>query len=102
MNQQLLRKVEKMQKEMLAAQKEIEETLFTKKTGVVTVTVSGTRELKEVVIDSDFTIDGPEDVEMLGDMIVAACNLAYKEIEKMTEEKMGKYQSLLGGFGSFF
>jgi len=35
-------------------------------------------------------------------MIVAACNLAYKDIEKMTEEKLGKYQDLLGGMGSFF
>ena len=80
----------------------IEESVFSKKTGVVTVTVTGTKEVKEVAIDEDFTIEGPEDLEMLGDMIVAACNLAYKDIEKMTEEKLGKYQALLGGMGSFF
>ncbi|HHU24069.1 MAG: YbaB/EbfC family nucleoid-associated protein [Bacilli bacterium] len=102
MNQQLIRKVQKMQQEMMAAQKEIEESVFSKKTGVVTVTVTGTKEVKEVAIDEDFTIEGPEDLEMLGDMIVAACNLAYKDIEKMTEEKLGKYQALLGGMGSFF
>jgi len=82
MNQQLIRKVQKMQQEMMAAQKEIEESVFSKKTGVVTVTVTGTKEVKEVAIDEDFTIEGPEDLEMLGDMIVAACNLAYKDIEK--------------------
>ena len=68
----------------------------------MTVTVTGTKEVKEVVIDQDFTVEGPDDLEMLGDMIVAACNLAYKDIEKMTEEKLGKYQDLLGGMGSFF
>ena len=102
MNQQLIRKVQKMQQEMMAAQKEIEEAVFTKKTGAVTVTVTGTKEVKEVVIDQDFTVEGPDDLEMLGDMIVAACNLAYKDIEKMTEEKLGEYQDLLGGMGSFF
>ena len=102
MNQQLIRMVLKMLQELMAAQKEIEESVFSKKTGVVTVTVTGTKEVKEVAIDEDFTIEGPEDLEMLGDMIVAACNLAYKDIEKMTEEKLGKYQALLGGMGSFF
>jgi DNA-binding protein YbaB len=32
-------------------------------------------------------------------MIVAACNLAYKQIEKTTQEKMSKYSALLGGMG---
>lgn len=101
MNQQaMLRKIKKMQDEMMATQKEIEETVFTASAGgVVSVEVYGTKELKEVKVDASFEAEGPEDYEMLSDMIVAACNEAYKEIEKTTQTKMSKYQALLGGFG---
>ncbi len=101
MNQQaMLRKIKKMQDEMMATQKEIEETVFTASAGgVVTVEVYGTRQLKAVKVDDSFEAEGKEDYEMLSDMIVAACNEAYKQIDRTTDEKMGKYQSLLGGMG---
>ncbi|HHX80281.1 MAG TPA: YbaB/EbfC family nucleoid-associated protein [Acholeplasmataceae bacterium] len=103
MNQQLLKKVKKMQEEMIAAQQEIEATSFYASSGgVVDVEVKGTKELVKVTIKEDFEIESKEDLEMLGDMIVAACNQAYKEIEKAIQEKMGQYQSLLSGFGGLF
>ena len=43
--------------------------------------------------------ESKEDLEMLGEMIVAASNEAYKQIDKTTQEKMGKYSALAGGFG---
>ena len=99
MNQQaMLRKVRQMQKEMLDTQREIENTEFTATSNVVTVVLMGTKELKSVVIDPDFEVEDKEDLEMLSDMIVAAA-IAYREIEKTTEAKMGKYQALLGGMG---
>lgn len=99
MNQQaMLRKVRQMQQEMMRAQAEIEQTEFRESAGgVVTVVVMGTKELAQVIIDPSFEAESAEDFEMLGDMITAACSNAYKHIEKMTEEKLGKYQSLLGG-----
>ncbi len=101
MNQQaMLRKIKKMQDEMMATQKEIEETVFTASAGgVVSVEVYGTKELKAIKVDDSFEAEGPEDYEMLSDMIVAACKEAYKEVEKTTQAKMSKYQALLGGFG---
>ena len=103
MNQQaMLRKIRQMQKEMLDTQKEIENTEFTATSNVVTVVVMGTKELKSVEIDPDFEVEGPEDLEMLGDMVVAACAIAHRQVEKTTEEKMAKYQSLLGGMGGMF
>lgn len=104
MNQQaMLRKIQKMQAEMVATQKEIEQTVFKASAGgVVSVELYGTKELKSVMVDSSFEADGAEDLEMLGDMIVAACSDAYKQIDKMTEEKMSKYQALLGGMGGLF
>ncbi|MFA6827652.1 MAG: YbaB/EbfC family nucleoid-associated protein [Bacilli bacterium] len=101
MNQQaMLKKIKKMQDEMVATQQEINNTVFYASAGgVVSVEMYGTKELKKVSVSSDFEAEGKEDYEMLGDMIVAACNQAVKEIELVTEEKMNKYQSMLGGFG---
>lgn len=103
MNQQLLRKIKKMQEEMVATQEEIEATSFYASAGgVVGVELKGTKELVKVSIEEGFEVETPEDLEMLGEMIVAACNQAYKEIEKTTKEKMGKYNDMLGGFGGLF
>ncbi|MGD9605547.1 MAG: YbaB/EbfC family nucleoid-associated protein [Bacilli bacterium] len=104
MNQQaLLQKVKKLQKEMVETQKEIEQTSFYASAGgVVNVEVKGTKELIKVNIEEGFEVEAPEDLEMLSDMVVAACNQAYKEIEKVTKEKMSKYNELLGGFGGLF
>lgn len=104
MNQQvMMRKLMKMKQEMEDTQKELNETEFTASAGgIVTVTVLGTKELVNIEISSDFEIDGSEDLEMLQDMIIAACNTAYKNVDKTTEEKMEKYNALLGGYGGLF
>jgi DNA-binding YbaB/EbfC family protein len=104
MNQQvMLRKLKKMQDEMLQTQREIEETVFKASAGgVVTVEIYGTKEIKAVKVSEDFDVEGKEDLEMLSDMVVAACNETYKKIDKVTEEKMSKYSALTGGFGGLF
>lgn len=104
MNQQvMLRKLKKMQDEMLQTQREIEETVFTASAGgVVVVEMFGTKELKAVKIDESFEAEGKEDYEMLSDMIVAASKEACKQIDKTTAQKMEKYSALTGGFGGLF
>ena len=104
MNQQgLMKKIKKMQEEMIQTQQEIENTVFYASAGgVVNVEVYGTKELKAINVEDDFEIESKEDIEMLNEMIVAACNQAYKEIEKTTKERMEKYNSMLGGFGGLF
>ncbi|MBR2890864.1 MAG: YbaB/EbfC family nucleoid-associated protein [Bacilli bacterium] len=104
MNQQaMLRKMRQMQKELQETQEEIANTDFKQSAGgVVTVTVKGTKEIVSVEISEDFEAESKEDLEMLQDMIVAACNNAYKEIDKTTEEKMAKYQAFFGGMGGLF
>ena len=104
MNQQvMLRKLKKMQDEMLQTQKEIEETVFTASAGgVVSIEMYGTKELKSVKIDDGFEAEGKEDFELLSDMIVAACKEACNKIDKTTAQKMEKYSALTGGFGGLF
>ena len=104
MNQQvMLRKLKKMQDEMLQTQREIEETVFKASAGgVVSIEMYGTKELKAVIIDESFEAEGKEDYEMLSDMIVAASKEACKQIDKTTAQKMEKYSALTGGLGGFF
>lgn len=103
MNQQaMLKKIKKMQEEMVAAQEELEATSFYASSGgVVSVEVKGTKELVKVSIDESFEAESKEDLVMLEEMVVAACNQAYRDVEKATKEKMGKYSDMLGGFGGF-
>lgn len=104
MNQQaMLRKVRAMQQEMLKTQEEISLSDFTGSAGgVVTVTVKGTKELDKIVISENFEIESKDDLDMLAEMIVAACSVCYEQIEKTTEEKLSKYQAFFGGMGNLF
>ena len=101
MNQQvMMRKLMKMKQEMEQTQQEIFDTEFKASAGgIVEVVVMGTKELVEVNIDKDFEATSAEDLELLQDSIVAACNQAYKDIDDTTEEKMKKYAALTSGFG---
>jgi DNA-binding YbaB/EbfC family protein len=60
--------------------------------GMVTVKMDGQKNLLSVKIDPE----AAGDVEMLQDMIVAACNEGIKKVEDETKQKMG---GLLGGLG---
>ncbi|MCK9536429.1 MAG: YbaB/EbfC family nucleoid-associated protein [Bacilli bacterium] len=103
MNQNLLRTIKKMQEEMVTTQQEIESTIFYASAGgVVNVEVKGTKELIKVTIENSFQAESTDDLEILGEMVVAACNQAYQEIDKTIKEKMGKYNDMLGSFGGLF
>lgn len=101
MNQAMIRKVQQMQKDMKKTQDEIVNTEFTATCGVVTVTMMGDNSLKQITFEEGFSATDKEDLEMLADMIVAAAHQTQDEISRFTEEKMQKYQALLGGFGGF-
>ena len=60
--------------------------------GMVTVKMDGHKNVLEVKIDPEVA----GDVEMLQDMVVAACNEAVKKVDEETKSKMG---GLLGGMG---
>lgn len=102
MNQQaLMKKLKQLQDEMVETQREIEATLFTASAGgVVTIEMLGNKKLVKVDIDPSFEAHNSDDFEMLSDMIVAACQIAIDDIDKFTEEKKRKYQSMLG-YGGF-
>lgn len=89
-----MKMIQQMQNRMVKIQQELEEAVVegTAGGGVVTVQVSGQREMKSIKIDPS-AVD-PEDVEMLEDLVLAAVTDAMEKAAKLNEEKMS---ALTGG-----
>lgn len=94
--QAMLRQAQNLQKEMLKSQEEINNSTFYDENGIVKVTMKGNRKLEKVEITSENDLS-KDDIEMLEDMILVAVNGALEQIDKKTEEKMGKYTKGIPG-----
>lgn len=95
----MMKQAQKMQQDLMKMQEDLETQSYTASAGggVVKATVSGKREVTEVVIDPE-AVD-PEDVEMLQDMIVAAVNEALRMAEDASAQSMSRITGSLGGLG---
>lgn len=93
--QALMNQAKQMQKEITKVQQEIENTEFIGNNGLVTVKMMGNKLVKEVKIEEDKEI--LDDLSILQDMIILATNDAINKINKKTEEKLGKYSSMMPG-----
>jgi nucleoid-associated protein EbfC len=87
--QQMMAQVQQMQKDMELAQEQLRHEVVEASAGggMVTVKVSGALEVKEIAIDPA-AVD-PEDVEILGDMMLAAVNEALRMAQELAESKLG-------------
>ncbi len=98
---QMMKQVQKMQKDMLAAQEQLagETVSSSAGGGMVTVTVSGDLVVKDIKIDPA-AID-PEDAELLQDMVLAAVNEAVRQAQELAATRMGGVTGGLdlGGLG---
>lgn len=93
--QAMLRQAQNMQKEMMKTQEEINNMTFIGENGFVKVTMKGTKRIEKVEISNN-ELDS-SDIELLQDMILVAVNSSLEQIDKITEEKMGKYTRGLPG-----
>jgi DNA-binding YbaB/EbfC family protein len=88
-NQNMMKQVQKMQADMLAAQ----EALATMEVegsaggGMVKAVVTGAGELRSVSISAD--VVDPDDIEMLEDLVVAAVTEAMRASQELQSEQMG-------------
>jgi DNA-binding YbaB/EbfC family protein len=91
---QMLKQVQKMQADMMKAQEALaNETIEASAGGgMVTVTITGDLQVKDIKIDAD-AID-PEDPELLQDMVLAAVNEAIRQAQELAATRMG---GLTGG-----
>ena len=93
----MMKQAQKLQNDMMKAKEEIDKMEFSSTNGLVTVKINGKKEVIDVVIekDADFSLD---DLEMLQDMIRIATNEAMEQVDKVTEDKMGRFSSMPGLF----
>lgn len=95
--QAILKQAQNMQKDMLKIKEEIDNTIFIGESNLVKVEVYGTKQIKSIKINCDDDIESDE-IEMLEDMTMVAINSAMKQIDEVTEKKMGKFNSIPGLF----
>ena len=95
----MMEQVQQMQTQMQQAQEELknETVQATAGGGMVTVTATGSGEIKEIKIDPK-AID-PDDPEMLEDMVLAAVNEALRSSQSLIESKLGPAMGGLHGLG---
>ena len=93
----LMKQAQRMQRQMEESQKELETKEFTAKAGggAVEVTVTGKKEVMKVKLSQE--VVDPDDVEMLGDLVMAATNEALRMAEDANAEVMNKMTGGLGG-----
>lgn len=93
--QAMMKQAQQLQKKMMDEKKAIDSKVFTGKSSLVSITMTGNKKVTGVDINMD-SIES-DDKEMLEDMIMLAVNDAITQIDKETEEKMGKYTQGLPG-----
>ncbi len=99
--QQLARQAQKMQEEMDAASKELDEKEYSAAAGggVVKATVKGSLEVQSIEISKD--VVDPEDIETLSELVIAAVNEAIRQARDEKSETMDKISGGLNVPGLF-
>lgn len=90
----LMKEAQRLQSEMAKMQEAAKQKTVEASSGggMVTVVASGAGEIISITIDKE--VVNPDDVEMLQDLVKAACNEALKRATDMVNEEMSK---LTGG-----
>ena len=93
--QAMMKQAQKLQKDMMNAKKEIDETEFECTKSFVTVKAMGNKKIKSIKIGMESI--SKDEVEMVEDLMLVAVNELMDKIDKETEKKMGKYTQGMPG-----
>lgn len=93
--QAMMKQAQKLQKDMMNAKKEIDETEFECTKSFLTVKAMGNKKIKSIKIDMENI--SKDEIEMVEDLILVAVNELMDKIDKETEKKMGKYTQGMPG-----
>ena len=90
----IMKEAQKLQAQMAALQEEVgkKKVEATAGGGMVTVEANGKQELTAVRIDPE--VVNKDDVQMLEDLVLAACNEALRKSRELVQQELGK---LTGG-----
>ncbi|CCY45639.1 nucleoid-associated protein Sgly_0162 [Clostridium sp. CAG:1193] len=92
--QAMMQQAQKLQRDMMKSKEEIDSKTFTSKQSLVEIEMKGNKEVTRVKINAEEL--SKDDIEMLEDMIMLAVNENVKNINKETEQKMGKFGGVAG------
>ena len=86
----IMKEAQKLQAQMAALQEEVgkRKVEATAGGGMVTVEANGKQEITAVKIDPE--VVSKDDVQMLEDLVLAACNEALRQSREMVQAEMGK------------
>lgn len=92
----LMRQVQRMQRDMERIQAEAAQEVVTVTAGggAVTIAITGGLQVQSITLQPE--VVDPEDVEMLQDLLVAAVNEAIQKAQALMSDRMG---ALTGGMG---
>lgn len=93
--QAMMKQAQKLQKDMMDEKNKIDEMTFTSKNSFVTVNMKGTKEVSNILIDSELL--EKDDIEMLQDIIMVCVNDCIHQIDVETEKRLGKYTQGMPG-----
>ena len=90
----MMKEAQKLQQQMAAMQEEIGKKTVeaTAGGGMVTVQANGKQEILAIKIDPE--VVSRDDVQMLEDLVLAACNEALRKSRELVQQELGK---LTGG-----
>ena len=92
--QAMMQQAQKLQRDMMKSKEEIDSKTFTSKQSLVEIEMKGNKEVTRVKINAEEL--SKDDIEMLEDMIMLAVNENVKNINKETEQKIGKFGGVAG------
>lgn len=97
----MIKQAQKMQEDMEAKQAELAQQEFTGAAGggAVEIKINGAKEVLSLTIKPE--VVDPEDIEMLQDLIIAAVNETYREVEDTISAEMDKITGGLNVPGMF-
>ena len=90
----MMKQAQKLQEQMMALQEEVgrKKVEATAGGGMVTVEANGKQEIVSIKVDPE--VVNKDDVQMLEDLVLAACNEALRKSRELVAQEMGK---LTGG-----
>lgn len=93
--QAMLKQAQKLQKDMMNAKNEIDNTIFESTKSFVTIKAKGNKKIESIKLNIE-SIEKDE-IETVEDLILVTINELMEKIDKETEEKMGKFSQGMPG-----
>lgn len=93
--QAMMKQAQKLQKDMMNAKEEIDNTDYEISKSFVTIKAKGNKTITSIDINMDSL--EKEDVEVLQDLLQVVINELFNNIDKDIEKKMGKFSNGMPG-----